>query len=62
MSWFSSEQHYDAFPEQPEVSVTVNFHYPDDDSTPSAPVSDSGFDTPENYRSMIYDDILQNTR
>lgn len=63
MSWFTTEQEYDLYPEEPEVTVNVDFHYPDDsdsDSTPSS--SDSGFDTPENYLSMICDDVLQNTR
>lgn len=63
MSWFTTEQEYDLYPEEPEVTVNVDFHYPDDDTDSETTSSaDSGFDTPENYLSMVYDEVLQNTR
>lgn len=63
MSWFHSEEAYDLHPSSNitygEAEVTAK---PSDDS-PSAPPSDSGFETPENYRHMTYEDFVpQHTR
>lgn len=61
MSWFSSKQDYD-------IKGSSNITYGEtkmtygSDSKPTPKPSDSGFETPENYRHMTYADFGQHTR